>query len=87
MVSFLKKIVGDTPERAADKLRGQLVPRVNSLEDSIRSLGDDGLRAKTDEFRARLDRGESLDDLLYEAFAVVREAARRTLASATMMCN
>ena len=79
MVSFLKKIVGDTPERAADKLRGQLVPKVNGLEDSIRSLGNDGLRAKTEEFRARLDDGESLDDLLYEAFSVVREAARRTL--------
>ena len=79
MVSFLKKIVGDTPERAADKLRGQLVPRINKLEDSVRSLSDDGLRAKTDEFRSRLDRGEPLDDLLHEAFAVVREAARRTL--------
>ena len=79
MVSFLKKIVGDTPERAADKLRGQLVPRINNLEDSVRSLSDDGLRAKTDEFRSRLDRGEPLDDLLHEAFAVVREAARRTL--------
>ena len=50
MVSFLKKIVGDTPERAADKLRGQVVPQVNRLEDSVRSLDDAGLRAKTDEF-------------------------------------
>ena len=79
MVSFIKKMVGDTPERAAQKLRGQLVPQVNRLEDSIKSLSDDGLRAKTDEFRARLDNGESPDSLLYEAFAVVREAARRTL--------
>ena len=79
MVTFLKKIVGDTPERAAEKLRSQLVPQVNRLEDSIRSLDDDGLRAKTDEFRRRLAGGESLDDLLAEAFAVVREAARRRL--------
>ncbi len=79
MVSFLKKIVGDTPERAADKLRGQVVPQVNRLEDSARSLDDAGLRSKTAEFRSRLDRGESLDHLLPEAFAVVREAARRTL--------
>ena len=79
MVSFLKKIVGDTPERAAEKLRGQLVPRVNRLEDSVRALSDDGLRAKTAEFRRRIDDGASLDDLLPEAFAVVREAARRTL--------
>ena len=79
MVTFLKKIVGDTPERAAEKLRGQLVPIVNELEDSVRSLDDTGLRAKTDEFRSRLVDGESLDDLLPEAFAVVREAARRQL--------
>ena len=79
MVSFLKKIVGDTPERAAEKLRSQLVPRVNRLEDNIQGLSDDGLRAKTGEFRRRLDDGASLDDLLPEAFAVVREAARRTL--------
>ncbi len=79
MVTFLKKIVGDTPERAAEKLRGQLVPQVNALEDSVRSLDDTGLRAKTDEFRSRLAAGESLDDILPEAFAVVREAARRQL--------
>ena len=79
MVTFLKKIVGDTPERAAEKLRGQLVPQVNKLEDSVRSLDDAGLRAKTDEFRRRLAGGESRDDLLPEAFAVVREAARRQL--------
>ena len=79
MVSFLKKIVGDTPERAAEKLRGQLVPQVNSLENSVQVLDDNGLRAKTGEFRNRIDNGESLDSLLPEAFAVVREAARRTL--------
>ena len=79
MVSFLKKMVGDTPERAAEKLRSQLVPQVNRLEDSIRSLTDEALGAKTDEFRRRVDDGASLDDLLPEAFAVVREAARRTL--------
>ena len=79
MVTFLKKIVGDTPERAAEKLRGQLVPLVNRLEDSVRSLNAAGLRAKTDEFRSRLAGGESLDDLLPEAFAVVRESARRQL--------
>ncbi len=79
MVSFLKKIVGDTPERAAEKLHSQLVPQVNRLENNIQSLSDDGLKAKTVAFRRRLDDGASLDDLLPEAFAVVREAARRTL--------
>ena len=79
MVSFLKKMVGDTPERAAEKLRSQLVPQVNRLEDSARKLNDEALGAKTDEFRRRLDDGATLDELLPEAFAVVREAARRTL--------
>ena len=79
MVTLLKKIVGDTPERAAEKLRGQLVPRINRLEDSVRDLSDEALGAKTNEFRRRMDDGASLDDLLPEAFAVVREAARRTL--------
>ena len=79
MVSILRKIVGDTPERAAEKLRGQMVPRVNALEDSARALDDAALRAKTDEFRNRLGDGEALNGLLPEAFAVVREAARRTL--------
>jgi preprotein translocase subunit SecA len=79
MVSLLRKIVGDTPERAAEKLRGQMVPGVNALEDSARALDDAGLRAKTDEFRNRLGDGEAVNDLLPEAFAAVREAARRTL--------
>ena len=79
MVTLLKRIVGDTPERAAEKLRGSLVPRVNVLEDSVRALDDHGLRARTDEFRRRLDDGTALSDILPEAFAVVREAARRTL--------
>ena len=79
MVTLLKRIVGDTPERAAEKLRGQLVPQVNALEDYTRSLDDAGLSAKTVEFRRRLSAGETLADLLPEAFAVGREAARRTL--------
>ena len=79
MVSLLKRIVGDTPERAAEKLSGQLVPQVNALEDYMRSLDGEGLSAKTVEFRRRLSAGETLADLLPEAFAVGREAARRTL--------
>jgi preprotein translocase subunit SecA len=56
-----------------------LVAAVNDLEPSIQALSDDQLRAKTVEFRDRLGRGETLDDLLVEAFAVVREAGRRVL--------
>ncbi len=56
-----------------------LVPEINALESGYRVLSDDALRAKTAEFRQRLERGETLDDLLVEAFAVVREAAQRTI--------
>ena len=55
------------------------VPAINALEPAMEALSDDALRGKTVEFRARLDAGETLDDLLPEAFAVVREAGKRTL--------
>ena len=57
----------------------KVVDKVNSFETSIAPLSDDALRAKTDEFKSRIAAGETLDDLLPEAFAVVREAAKRTL--------
>ena len=57
----------------------KLVDKVNAFEPQISSLSDDALRAKTDEFKSRLANGQTLDDLLPEAFAVVREAAKRTL--------
>jgi preprotein translocase subunit SecA len=56
-----------------------LVPDINALETEMTALDDDGLRHRTNEFRERLDRGADLDDLLVEAFAVVREAGRRVL--------
>ena len=70
--------LGDSDEKARKPLRS-LADQVNDLEQEWERLTDDGLRAKTDEFKARLRRGESLDDLLPEAFATVREAARRTI--------
>jgi len=57
----------------------KIVDQVNAFEPSISALSDLSLRAKTDEFKARISSGESLDDLLPEAFGVVREAAKRTL--------
>ena len=57
----------------------ELVPPINELADEMAALSDAELRAKTDEFRARLTEGEDLDDMLLEAFAVVREAATRVL--------
>src|SRR6266511_2854633 len=56
-----------------------LAPDISALEPEIQALSDDALRGKTAEFRKRLDNGEELDDLLIEAFAVVREASIRVL--------
>src|SRR5690606_11801430 len=64
--------------RIVKKLSG-IADQVNALEDSFSALSDAELREETDRFKARLAEGESLDDLLPEAFATVREAARRTL--------
>src|SRR6185437_4893662 len=55
------------------------VQRINALEPKVSAMSDDELRMQTQVFRDRLAKGETLDDLLEEAFAVVREAARRTL--------
>jgi len=76
--NLIKKIVGSKNERELRRIN-PLVGQVSSLEDRLRPLSNDQLRAKTGEFRDRIDRGESLDQILPEAFAVVREASRRTL--------
>ncbi len=76
--TLLAKVIGTQNERELKRLR-PLVDQVNALEASIKLLSDEQLRAKTDEFRARLAKGEKLDDLMPEAFAVVREAGRRVL--------
>ena len=75
---LLKKIFGSRNDRLI-KQYSQTVKRINALESQIAALSDDQIRAKTDEFRQRHADGASLDDLLPEAFAVVREAAKRTL--------
>jgi len=75
---LLKKIIGSKNERELKRLR-PIVQRINQLEPKIQILSDDQLRAKTREFKERLERGESLDEILPEAFAVVREASKRTL--------
>ena len=76
--SFLSKIVGTKHERDVRKLQSY-IEQVNSLEPSISRLSDQQLRAKTAEFKQRLDTGSSLDDLLVETFAVVREVAKRSI--------
>ena len=69
---------GNQNDRAVKKL-APLVDKINSHEDSLLNLSDADLKAKTAQLKARLETGETLDDLLPEAFAVVREASRRTL--------
>ncbi|MGE4218419.1 MAG: preprotein translocase subunit SecA, partial [Alphaproteobacteria bacterium] len=75
---LLKRVFGTVNERTIRRLEGQ-VNRINALEPEIAALDDAALRAQTDRFRERLAAGETLDDLLVEAFATVREAAKRTL--------
>ncbi|WP_028842768.1 preprotein translocase subunit SecA [Thermodesulfovibrio yellowstonii] len=78
MVKILEKIFGTKNEREL-KRYFTIVEDINRLESQISSLSDEKLKQKTDEFRERLAKGESLDDILKEAFAVVREVAKRTL--------
>ncbi|MCX8146247.1 MAG: preprotein translocase subunit SecA [Azovibrio sp.] len=78
MSGLLKKIFGSRNDRLI-KQYSQTVARINALEPDIAALSDAALRAKTDEFRQRHAQGESLDQLLPEAFAVVREAGKRVL--------
>src|SRR5438046_2961858 len=76
--TLLAKVVGTQNERELKRLR-PIVAAVNALEPTVQALSDDQLRAKTAEFKQRVANGETLDDVMPEAFAVVREAGRRVL--------
>ncbi|MBZ4665435.1 preprotein translocase subunit SecA [Mahella sp.] len=78
MPNILAKIFGDQNEKEVKRLQ-KTVEAIEALESQIKALSDSELRAKTDEFKQRLKQGETLDDILPEAFAVVREASVRTL--------
>ena len=78
MLEFIKKLLGGGSEAAIKKL-DKTAQAVEALEDEYRKLTDEQLRGKTDEFKARLAKGETLDDLLPEAFAAIREADDRIL--------
>ena len=77
-MSFLKKLLGDSNEREIKRLM-KTVQQIEALEPAMQALSDSELKAKTAEFKKRHASGESLDELLPEAFAVVREASVRTL--------
>src|SRR4029079_13468118 len=76
--TILAKVVGTQNERELKRLRPR-VADINAFEPAIKALSDEQLKGKTEEFRARLANGETLDDLIPEVFAAVREAGRRVL--------
>ncbi|MEQ8557918.1 MAG: preprotein translocase subunit SecA [Henriciella sp.] len=78
MLSVARKLFGSANDRKIKPMRKR-VERINALEPQLEGLSDEELKAKTAEFRERLDKGAKLDDLLEEAFAVVREASKRAL--------
>lgn len=78
MVNFLTKLFGSRNDRLLKQYR-KTVARINAMEPELEKLDDQALKAKTQEFQSRLGQGEALDDLLPEAFAVVREASKRVL--------
>lgn len=78
MLGLVRKIFGDANEREIKRML-RTVEEINGLEPQMEALSDEQLRAKTDEYKERLAKGETLDDLLPEAFATVREASKRTL--------
>ncbi len=77
-MSFLHKLFPDQNKKVIKSLQ-PLVDRINQLEVEFEKISNDGIKDKTTEFKSRLEKGETLDDLLPEAFATVREAAKRTL--------
>ncbi|MFZ7126331.1 MAG: preprotein translocase subunit SecA [Desulfobacterales bacterium] len=86
IAKILTKVFGSKNERELKRL-DPIVEQINLLEPEIQSLSDDALRGKTDAFKARVEKGDTLEDLLPEAFAVVREASRRTLGMRHFDCQ
>ena len=83
---ILKKIIGSKNERDLKKMR-PLVDKINVIDEELKALSDDALKAKTDEFRERLKNGETLEDLEVEAFAVVKNASRRLCGTQVEVCG
>ncbi|MBT8122355.1 MAG: preprotein translocase subunit SecA, partial [Gammaproteobacteria bacterium] len=77
-LNIIQKLFGSRNDRQLKRM-SRVVARINDLEPDLKALSDEALRGRTDEFRARLAAGESMDDLLPEAFATVREASVRVL--------
>jgi preprotein translocase subunit SecA len=83
---ILKKIIGSKNERDLKKLR-PMVAQINALDEEYKALSDEQLQAKTEEFRGRLQAGETLEDIELEAFAAVKNAARRLCGTEVEVCG
>ena len=86
LTSILKAIFGSKSARDAKRM-APLVKRINELEVSYQSLSEEQLKAKTQEFKDRLAKGETLDDILCEAFATVKNACRRLCGTTAVVCD
>ena len=86
IVGILKRIFGTQSQRELRRMR-PLIVRINELEESYQSLSEEEIRGKTAEFKARLAAGETLDDLLCEAFAVVKNVCRRLVGQEVEVCG
>src|SRR5258707_538411 len=80
MFDFLKKLFGTSQERTLKRFR-RIVTEANAWEEKLQKLPDDALRHKTEEFKKRYQEGESLDQLLPEAYGVIKSVCRRLLGS------
>jgi len=78
MVNFIKKLIGSGNQRQLNQIQ-KIVDQIEALETEYEGLSNEQLQSKTDEFKERYNNGESLDDLLIEAYATVREASKRVL--------
>ena len=76
MFSILTKIFGTANDRIIKRLQKE-INKINSFENSLKNLTDEELKAKTGEFKQKIAAGKTLDDICYEAFAVVREASKK----------
>ena len=85
-MSILSKIFGDANEKYLKKLQ-PLVDKINGLEKEVEGFSDERLKEKTGEFKEKLKGGKTLDDILPETFALVREAAKRTLRQRHFDCQ
>ena len=85
-MGVFEKVFGTHSERELKRIN-KIVDKIEELRPSMQALSDEELRGKTVEFKKRFEEGETLDDLLPEAYAVVREAGKRVLDMSIIVCS